>query len=233
MRQTYVVHFVEGTSGYSKMKQKLQVGLPWWLSGKEFTSQYRKHGLDPWSGKISHTTEQLGPCPTSVEPVLQSPGVAATEAWSPRACTPHQEKPSWWEAQAPQLQRSFHSPQLGESPRSNKDPAQLQIIAINDIFKKRNCRWHKECFQKIFNDQCRKICYVNWPIKIFTTHTWWQKTSMSLLLVLCIQVDLKNYFLNRILALPWVLYTHLHGVVRWLLPKAAQLLFLFPSRAGS
>ena len=27
-------------------------GLPWWLSGKEFACQCRRHGFDPWVGKI-------------------------------------------------------------------------------------------------------------------------------------------------------------------------------------
>ena len=27
-------------------------GLPWWLSGKESICQCRRHGFDPWSGKI-------------------------------------------------------------------------------------------------------------------------------------------------------------------------------------
>ena len=27
-------------------------GLPWWLSGKEHTCQCRRHGFDPWVGKI-------------------------------------------------------------------------------------------------------------------------------------------------------------------------------------
>ena len=27
-------------------------GFPWWLSGKESTCQCRRHGFDPWSGKI-------------------------------------------------------------------------------------------------------------------------------------------------------------------------------------
>ena len=35
------------------------IGLPWWSSGKESTSQYRGHGVKPWSGKIPHATEQL------------------------------------------------------------------------------------------------------------------------------------------------------------------------------
>ena len=32
--------------------------------------------IDPWSGKIPHTTEQLSPCATTTEPALQSPGPA-------------------------------------------------------------------------------------------------------------------------------------------------------------
>jgi len=45
-------------------------GLPWWLSGEESTCQCRRHGLDPWSGKIPHAAEQPGPCATTLEPVL-------------------------------------------------------------------------------------------------------------------------------------------------------------------
>ena len=33
--------------------------LPWWLSGKQSTCQYRRHRFDPWSMKIPHTAEQL------------------------------------------------------------------------------------------------------------------------------------------------------------------------------
>lgn len=79
-----------------------------------------------------------------------------------------------------------------------------------------------------FNGQGRKIRFVNCPIKILTTHTQWQRIS-SALLVLRIQVDLKNYFLKRILALPWILSTHLHREMRWPLSKAAQLLFILSS----
>ena len=37
------------------------VGLPWWRSGLESACQCRGHGFEPWSGKIPHATEQLGP----------------------------------------------------------------------------------------------------------------------------------------------------------------------------
>ena len=35
-----------------KYKVQLLDGLPRWLSGKESTYQCRRHGFDPWSGKI-------------------------------------------------------------------------------------------------------------------------------------------------------------------------------------
>ena len=37
-------------------------GLPWWRSGWESTCQCRRHGFEPWFGKIPHAVEQLGPC---------------------------------------------------------------------------------------------------------------------------------------------------------------------------
>ena len=59
------------------------LGLPWWLSDKEPSCQCRRHGFDPWSGKIPHVTEQLSPSATTIEPVLKSPGAATTEAHAP------------------------------------------------------------------------------------------------------------------------------------------------------
>ena len=45
-------------------------GLPWWFSGKESAYQCRRHGFDPWSGKILYAMEQLSLCATTTEPVL-------------------------------------------------------------------------------------------------------------------------------------------------------------------
>ena len=50
-------------------------GLPWWRSGWESACQCRGHGFEPWSGKMPHATEQLGPWaaitdPARLEPVL-------------------------------------------------------------------------------------------------------------------------------------------------------------------
>ena len=58
--------------------------------GKESACQCRRHGVDSWSGKIPHASEQLSPSATTIEPVLQSPGAPTTEAralHSPRSAT--------------------------------------------------------------------------------------------------------------------------------------------------
>ena len=80
---------------------------------KESTWQYRRHGFNPWSGKISHVAKQLSPCATTVEPVLQSPGATNTQLmcgnyWSPStlAHAPQKEKSPQWEASTPQLESS-------------------------------------------------------------------------------------------------------------------------------
>ena len=48
---------------------KYGTGLPWWRSGWESACQCRGHGFEPWSGKIPHAAERLGPWATTTEPV--------------------------------------------------------------------------------------------------------------------------------------------------------------------
>ena len=74
-------------------------GRPWWHSGWESACQCRGHGFEPWSGKIPHVAEQLGPWatitePAHLEPVLHNKRgrdsdrpVHHDEEWSPLAAT--------------------------------------------------------------------------------------------------------------------------------------------------
>ena len=48
-------------------------GLPWWRSGWESACQCRGHRFEPWSGKIPHAVEQLGPWATVTEPARLEP----------------------------------------------------------------------------------------------------------------------------------------------------------------
>ena len=62
-----------------KTSWRIRYGLPWWLSGKESGYHCRRHGFNPWSGKISHASEALSPSTTTIEPALQSLGAATME----------------------------------------------------------------------------------------------------------------------------------------------------------
>ena len=55
------------------MQQKWPSGLPWWRSGWESACQCRGHRFEPWSGKIPHAAEQLGPWATTTEPAHLEP----------------------------------------------------------------------------------------------------------------------------------------------------------------
>ena len=54
-------------------RQKVGWGLRWWRSGWESACQCRGHGFEPWSGRIPHAAEQLGPWATTTEPARLEP----------------------------------------------------------------------------------------------------------------------------------------------------------------
>ena len=99
----YPRHRVNVKSSFSFLHHtaviKIKWGLPWWRSGWESACQCRGHGFKPWSGKIPHAAEQLGPWATITEPVRLEPvlcnkkgrdnekPVHRDEEWPPLAAT--------------------------------------------------------------------------------------------------------------------------------------------------
>ena len=116
---------------------KTRGGLPWWLSGKEYACQCRRHVFDPWSRKIPHASEQLSLCTThynygasALEPGscnYQTHVPQLLKAARPRVYAPQQEKPPQREAHTLQLESSSCSPQIEKKPVQQKDPAQPKI----------------------------------------------------------------------------------------------------------
>ena len=52
----------KGNNTYTNRKKENYLqGLPWWRSGSESACLCRGRGFEPWSRKIPHATEQLGP----------------------------------------------------------------------------------------------------------------------------------------------------------------------------
>ena len=66
---TPIYTFFQGTEEFLNLLR----GLPWWRSGWESACQCRGHGFEPWSGKIPHAAEQLGPWATTTEPARLQP----------------------------------------------------------------------------------------------------------------------------------------------------------------
>ena len=99
-----------GTSSEST-EFKTKWGLPWWRSGWESACRCRGHGFEPWSGKIPHAAEQLGPWATTTEPARLEPVL-------------RNERPRWWEACAPRWGVAPACHNWRKPSHRNEDPTQ-------------------------------------------------------------------------------------------------------------
>ena len=61
------------SNSYNRILLNMNTRLPWWCSGWESACQCRGHRFEPWSVKIPHAAEQLGPWATTTEPVHLEP----------------------------------------------------------------------------------------------------------------------------------------------------------------
>ena len=104
------------------------VGLPWWRSGWESACQYRGHGFEPWSGKIPHAAEQLGPWATTTEPACLEPVLCNKRGRNSERPAHHDEE---WPPLAATREKPSHR---------NEDPTQPKIIIIIIIIIKKNTK---------------------------------------------------------------------------------------------
>ena len=101
---------------------------------KKSACQCRRHGFDPWSGKIPQAAEQLSLCATTTEPVHQSPAAAATEACAPGSpCSaageaPAMRRPCTAASEQPRCPQPGRAPvqQWGPHSRNNTHNSQTQ-----------------------------------------------------------------------------------------------------------
>ena len=100
-------------------------GLPWWRSGWESACQCRGHGFEPWSGKIPHATERLGPWAAIAEPARLEPVLHNKRGHD-------SERPAHRDEEWPPLATT------GESPRTETKTQHSQKIniKINKLKKK-------------------------------------------------------------------------------------------------
>ena len=98
-------HYKQDSSATAVSLKTQTVGLPWWRSGWESACRCKGHRFEPWSGKISHAAEQLGPWATTTEPACLEPGLH-----NKRGCD--SERPAHRDEEWPPLAAT------GESPRT-------------------------------------------------------------------------------------------------------------------
>ena len=92
-----------------KVLKRGRLGLPCWFSGWESACQRRGQGFHPWSGTIPQAVEQLGPCATTTEPVLQRPGGRRLKPTQPESMLCN-ERSHCKEKLGPQPESSPHAP---------------------------------------------------------------------------------------------------------------------------
>ena len=100
-------------------------GLPWWRSGWESACQCRGHGFEPWSGRIPHAAERLGPWATTTEP-------ACLESVLRSGRGRDSERPAHRDEEWPPLAAT------GEGPCTGTKTQHSQKIKINLKIKKKN-----------------------------------------------------------------------------------------------
>ena len=88
---------------FTKINKNRDLGLPWWCSGWESACQCRGHGFEPWSGKIPHAAEQLGPWATITDPARLEPVLR-----NKRGCD--SERPAHRDEEWPPLATTRESP---------------------------------------------------------------------------------------------------------------------------
>ena len=106
------------------------MGRPWWLSGWESACQCRGHGFDPWSGKIPHAAEQMGPWATTTEPARLEPVLHNKRGRD-------SERPAHRDEEWPPLATTRESPHTEtKTQHSQKKKKNLVEILFNPVFSK-------------------------------------------------------------------------------------------------
>ena len=103
------------------------MGLPWGFPGKEPTCRCRRHGFEPWSGKIPRATEQLSPWATATESVYsRAQELQLLKPPYPKACALPPEKSAQRETHAlPREQPPLPAP--GEKPAQQRGASTVKM----------------------------------------------------------------------------------------------------------
>ena len=100
-------------------KDKKGLGLPWWRSGWESACRCRGHGFGPWSRKIPHAAEQLGPWATITEPARLEAVLRNKRGRDSERLAHRDEK---WPPLAPQLEKALAQKRRPNTAKKKERP---------------------------------------------------------------------------------------------------------------
>ena len=118
----------------------IQQGLPWWRSGWESACQCRGHGSEPWSGKIPHAAEQLGPWATTTEPARLEPVLRNKRGRDSERAAHHDEEwpPLAATRESPHTETKTQHSQKKKKRYSNYTPIKMFKKMVQNIFSNHN-----------------------------------------------------------------------------------------------
>ena len=160
-------------------------GLPWWLSGKESTCQCRRHGFNPWVGKIPWRTKWW---PAPVLLPGRSHAQRRLAGYRPRG---HKESDTTWQ----QTRKYMHRPMSKDGSlgaKRNCSPIETLITS-----PKWNQSWHPVQFcdrkpgQNVKNQRMWKseksqvFSHMNFPHRFKRAASFWHIFTHSLLFYAC------------------------------------------------
>ena len=117
---------------YKRQLLRTRGGLPWWRSGWESACQCRGHGFEPWSGRIPHAAEQLGPWATTTETAHLEPVLCNKRGHD-------SERPAHRDEEWPSLAATRESPSTETKTQHSNQSINQQI----NLKKKKLtfCKW--------------------------------------------------------------------------------------------
>ena len=108
-------------------------GHPWWRSGWESACQCRGHGFEPWSGKIPHAADQLGPWATTTEPARLEPVLRNKRGRD-------SERPAHRDEEWSPLSATGESPRTETKTQHSQKKKKNQLCFNKQNLKKKNIR---------------------------------------------------------------------------------------------
>ena len=119
-------------------------GLPWWRSGWESACQCSRHRFEPWSRRIPHAAERLGPWATITEPACLEPVLRNKRGHD-------SERPAHCDEEWPPLAATRESPHTETKTQQSHKKTKKKNKKNTHSLKKKKKSWSKKSGQHTYS----------------------------------------------------------------------------------